>query len=333
MKRGLEKLLLSLSAAIFLQSSSCWIYTQPIPKEPTEQYCEKKPEEFGSTENKLEYLIKSYGLNTESQITKNDIEYVLYTTKPARDIIDKEQFDIAKKKFDIKQFKGFVMNNFIEGIDYYSKNFPTPIKKVHIVITDFGKARDKNSTYTWMNTSIIHTDVRRWHKYWIYDNSLMAKVIAAHEFTHIQNYSLDRNETKVGKEYAAITVECLAYINFAGKEKFKKAYRGKMIGIVPRPDAIKYDQPENRVRRSVIRNLFIGTMDGKYATIEKDSMVALNNLGKCALKEPTNGEDGFNLALNAAGFTYDKKPLTLKVLRDETEKEIIEWYAERGIKL
>jgi len=215
---------LSLSAAIFLQSSSCWIYTQPIPKEPTEQYCEKKPEEFGSTENKLEYLIKSYGLNTESQITKNDIEYVLYTTKPARDIIDKEQFDIAKKKFDIKQFKGFVMNNFIEGIDYYSKNFPTPIKKVHIVITDFGKARDKNSTYTWMNTSIIHTDVRRWHKYWIYDNSLMAKVIAAHEFTHIQNYSLDRNETKVGKEYAAITVECLAYINFAGKEKFKKAY-------------------------------------------------------------------------------------------------------------
>ncbi|MFH0797988.1 MAG: hypothetical protein V1906_01105 [Candidatus Woesearchaeota archaeon] len=332
MKRGLEKLLLAPLTAIFLYSSSCSLYTLPEPTEPIKQSYVKESKEFGKTENMLEYMVKEHGLNTERIVDKNGINYNIYTTYATRQIMEKEQFDANRKKFDKEKFMAFTGNSFIEGIDHYTKNYPTPIKIVHIVLGDFGKTRNENSTMTVRNTSIIIADARRWHKYWSYDNGLMAKVIAVHEFTHVQNYSLDSDETSPGKEYAAATVECLAYIHFSSQDVFRKTYRGRMIGIVPMPDAIKYNQPNNRVKRSVIRNLFLGTLDGKYAVKEKDKVVALKNLASSALKEPTNGEEGFNLAMKAAGFTYDKKPLTLKILRDETEKEIIEWYAKRGIK-
>ena len=127
-------------------------------------------------------------------------------------------------------------------------------------------------------------------------------------------------------------VEALAYIHFSSIDSFRKTYRGRMIGIVPHPKKISSNMPENSVRRSVIRNLLIGTFDGKYKA-KGNHIKALEALAATALKEPLDDEEGFDKALKYSGFTYKGKPLSLETLRAKTVKELNEWYAKRGIKI
>lgn len=332
MKRGLEKLILAPLTAVFLYSSSCSIFTLPVPLGPMSDYPQKDTKEFGKTQQRLDYMRIHHDSSLEKMATKDGIESNFYTTSASRVIVNSEKFDTAIKKYDDEKFKKFVYDAFVDGTNYYAKTFPTPVKRYHVFLSDFGNTRAQNSTSTWVNTSIMLADVRRWHKFWSYDQSLMAKVIAAHEFTHVQNYSLDSNETGNGKEHAAIVVEALTYIHLSSIDNFKKTYRGRMIGTVPHPKKISNNLPNNGVRRSIVRNLFIGTLEGKYK-VNGDKIKALEALATNALKEPLDDEEGFDKALKYSGFTYMDKPLNLEAVRTETVKEINEWYARRNIKL
>lgn len=319
-------------ASIVVGSSGCAVQQSVRVENPKPRIVKTVPKEFGRTQRLLDGF-KKEGLRLEKRVRKGELDLNFYTVAKARSIMHTQKFHVKKKKFDRAEYFKFIQKSFGDAVKYYSTFMPMPLKRHHVIIYDFGKKRKGFSASVKANSTIIRVDVRRWHKYWSKGRKVKATALAAHEFTHVQNYSVDGDEKSHGKEYAAIMVECLTFINYSSSKNFKRRYRGRLIVFNPRPLKVKKNLHSNNVRRSIVRNLFLGAYDGTYAypkgvTAKK----ALEGLSARVLKEQLNGEQGFDKSLKDAGFKYKGKHLTLKTLRENTYLELKELYKAKGWK-
>ena len=271
-------------------------------------------------------ILNSKGLRSIGHFDASGIRVNLYITNAADNIATARNFDIQDDNFNLNLFSEYIEDEYKNSIEYFKGiSNRNNIYNLHLVIEDLGEERRYTVSQTRVNTRIIEIDIRRWHKIYRGRRPYLADLTSIHEFTHINNYTLDDNEERLHRELAAIIFESLNYVRENGEEAYLNNYLNDIVGGIENPESVLSNEYTGMVPlRHIVRYLINRTIDGSYR-LGDDKLDKLEELAYSYLSDEDNGNKGFNDAcLQIDLRDSNNNILTLERIRADLYKELIE---------